>query len=174
MQIIFAFFILISLLFCLSGCDVNQNVYYGNGDETFYESEEESYDANSEVDLEGAAEFYKFLLSPYTATAKNSAMSTQYEYEYYFIDGVVAGMRAKVAFPDEKQAYAYYEIMSEQDPFIAMTDTTVIYFSSSEDLYFDKYTPEQLCFALGKAGYDVVLNFDLDQFNELFGEDTSE
>ena len=37
-----------------------------------------------------------------------------------------------------------------------------------------KYTPEQLCFALGKAGYDVVLNFDLDQFNKLFGEDTSE
>ena len=165
--------ILISVCLCLSGCDVNETSYYESGEDTSYESEEEIYDVNSEIDLEGASKTYKFLLSPYTVTAKNSAMNTEYEYEYYFIDGVVAGMRAKVTFSDEKQAYDYYEVMSEQDPFIAMNDTTVTYFSHSEKLYFDGYTPEQLCFALDNAGYDVVLNFDLDSFNKLFDSDTS-
>ena len=123
-----------------------------------------------ELDLKEATKEYRFLVSPYTVTSKKTSFDTVYECEYYFVNGVVMGIKATTTLPNDEQAELYYESIAEKDPCAYISGNVVINFAYSEDFYFNKYTPEKLYYALNNAGYSVVFNFDLDEFNKIYDE----
>ena len=115
---------------------------------------------------------YRFLASPYTITSKKTSFETVYECEYYFVNGVVMGIKATTTLPNDEQAELYYESIAEKDPCAYISGNVVINFAYSKNYYFDAYSPEKLYYALNNAGYSVVFNFDLDEFNKMY-EDIS-
>ncbi len=138
------------------------------------ESQDESSAEGSQVDKAVVQKTYGFLISPYTVTSKRETFGTYYECDYFFLNGVVAGIHATTTLPDEEMAEAYFETILEDDPYATINGCTVTYYSHSEDFYFDGYTPEKLKFALEKAGYQVKINFDLVKFNSFYNKEAND
>ncbi len=168
------FIIFLVMVFCMlfCSCDYNMPFFPGKNSDTLSSAEENAEsnaNLSSEPEESPIQKAYRFVISPYTATSKREAFDTVYECEYFFLDGVVAGIHATTTLPNKSMAEAYLETVMKEDPLAEIVNTTVSYYSYSEDFYFDGYTPEKLQFALEKAGYEVVINFDLKEFNKNFG-----
>jgi|GEM_PF-1692625 len=172
-------FLLLALLLCASawGCDYKPEESTEIDIDTtsaLPEEKEDSSAESSEIDKAVIQKAYTFLISPYTVTSKRETFGTYYECDYFFLNGVVAGIHATTTLPDEKTAEAYYDSILDSDPYATIKGCTVTFYSYSEDFYFDGYTPEKLKFALEKAGYEVKINFDLVKFNSFYNKEAND
>lgn len=131
-------------------------------------------DASDESDIEyirpernEIIEKYTFLKSKYSVTAKSESQSIKYTYDYYFVDGVVGGMRQKVSFPDPESARNYYTGIVDDCPEATINASTVTYFVG-DNAYCYGYSLDKLKFQLEKVGYEYTVNFIEEDFLEKF------
>jgi len=119
------------------------------------------------LNLTDLTKIYPFLKSEYIVTATRESFGTLYTSEYYFVKGIVAGVRLTTNLSDQSDADEYYELIIEDFPDSTIEDTTVTQYMGDDHIYY-AYTLDKLKFMLQKSGYEYTINFDEEAFNEQF------
>ncbi len=163
-------FIILTLLLTLNifGCE-NDTSDSGNdlSPDNSTHSSESSNESDISDDEDAIAQIYKFLTSEYTVTATRESFGTLYTTEYYFVKGIVAGVRLTTELNEQSDADEYYELIIEDFPDSTIEDTIVTQYMEDNHIYYG-YTLDKLKFMLQKSGYEYTLNFDEEAFNEQF------
>lgn len=113
-------------------------------------------------------EKYTFLKSKYSVTAKCEMHEIKYRYDYYFVNGKVAGLRQTVSLPSPERAREYYTEIVASCPEAIINASTVTYYVGEGANCFG-YTLDKLKFQLESQAYEYTVNFSEDDFREEFG-----
>ncbi len=158
--------VILSIIF--SGCDIDTDIAYSEIESDISVIPDISSNISEPESSIVIDEIYEFLTSPYYVTATRESFGTVYVYEYYFVDGYVAGARTCTTFSDEQTAEDFFEMVSEDNPYASLDLLTVTDFLSDEELNYFGYDLDKLKFMLEKSGYDYEVSFDESVFNNDF------
>ncbi len=122
-----------------------------------------------DIDYDKSLEpIFEFLSSEYILISTRKTFDTYYVTYYYFVDGIVAGVKSVIAFPDTDSATAYYNSLKKDHKYSRLDGMTVINYIEDDEDYYYGYTLDKLIFVLEKADYEVIVGFDKNEFYKDF------
>lgn len=123
----------------------------------------------NDIDYDKSLEpVFEFLSSEYVLISTRKTFDTYYVNYYYFVDGIVAGVKNIIAFPDSDSATAYYNSLKKEHKYSRLDGMTVINYIDDDEDYYYGYTLDKLIFVLEKADYEVIIGFDKNEFYKDF------